>query len=74
MLIETGHVNVNSKDVNGWTPLFYTTLCEHEDMITLLLENEATVDNKRHLRPDTAVVYGLASARWRSHALARRIL
>jgi ankyrin repeat protein len=37
-LVETGEVDVNSKDVNGYTPLYWPQRRRHESIVRLLLE------------------------------------
>ena len=49
-LIQNG-ANVNAQDCNGETPLMLAVICEHEDLIRLLLTNNAdkNIKNKEGL-------------------------
>ena len=44
LLLETGKVNVDWKDQNGWTPLSWATEGGHKAVVELLLKAGAKVD------------------------------
>ncbi|KAI9737021.1 MAG: hypothetical protein M1834_000610 [Cirrosporium novae-zelandiae] len=46
MLLETGEVDVNSKDNDGWTPLFWAAMKGKENTAKLLLDRGADKEHK----------------------------
>ena len=44
LLLETGKVNVNWKDKNGWAPLSWAVEGGHKAMVELLLKAGAKID------------------------------